>query len=226
MDHLVHVLQTFGVQWSVTSVPSREPGQTQYTSWIVAPDNHGVWAGSGQTPAVALYRALGSLNAFHKAHRYRQRGAGTIQNLMAALDVPERGSQVSAEVLRAALRAFVDAENADAGHAGIAQYEQSSTEHGVTDLQLLSGSEERIEIEKFVAWWFTQRPALSIGNRVVISGTPYTGEIVSRVDTHLVIELDGQHDEPPTDLCWQSEQGTMLWPCFANEIEPEPAPSA
>lgn len=60
---------------------------------------------------------------------------------------------------------------------------------------------------------------ITMNSQVAIFGTPYTGQVVAWSDGRLVVELDGQHDELPTDLCWQSEAGTTMWPCLPEELE-------
>jgi hypothetical protein len=64
---------------------------------------------------------------------------------------------------------------------------------------------------------------ITLGTPVAITGTPYTGRVVAEIKGTFVVEIDGQQDGPPTSLCWRSEDGTVLWPCQANELDVLPA---
>jgi hypothetical protein len=58
MDTFIEVMARHYIQWSVTSVPNGEDGETLYAVWIVMPGIHGVWAGDGPTVLEALQNAL------------------------------------------------------------------------------------------------------------------------------------------------------------------------
>jgi hypothetical protein len=65
---------------------------------------------------------------------------------------------------------------------------------------------------------------LIIGAQVAVADGLYTGRIVAQLAPHFVVELDGEHDELPTDLCWRSEDDTILWACLASELTPTVSP--
>jgi hypothetical protein len=58
MDKMIEVLEKHKIQWSVTSVPYGEGGETYYTVWLVVPYVSGVWSAGGTTALEAIQNAL------------------------------------------------------------------------------------------------------------------------------------------------------------------------
>jgi hypothetical protein len=126
---------------------------------------------------------------------------------------------MNADELRAALWAFVSADNPDAEHEGLAHDSGGSGAYAVADVGFIGTAAERIEVEKFVTWY--TRP-IGVRDHVRIVGTAFTGQVMAEVGGRLVVELEGRYDTcdvMPAARGWLSEAGTVFWPCLPAELQ-------